>query len=70
MKRFCKLGYDKESFEMQYGCEKRNVESGLSIQRGFENFFCSKTDLSKILVPGLKSPGTTVYSSGHFSLLG
>ena len=27
---------------------KRNIESGLSIQKGFESVHCSKTDLPKI----------------------
>ena len=43
-----KMGNGKESYEIQYGCEKRNVEFGISNQRGLESLCCSKSDLSKI----------------------
>ena len=43
-----KQGLEKGSYEIQYGCEKRNVESELSIHRELKSVCCSKSDLSKI----------------------
>ena len=43
-----KRGLEKGSYEIQYGCEHRNVESEISIHRELKSVCCSKSDLSKI----------------------
>ena len=37
-----------ESYEIQYGCEKRNFKSKTSDQGELKSFCCSKADVTKI----------------------